>query len=171
MHLRQERPDIWDLFVNWLYRASLKDICVENKDMAEAQVRQYMMLYIHAELWAIPALQNKIMDKLRAWTTGILDWYTCDMIGHMYKHNTRGSPLRSYVVDSFLSKSSLWDADYENSRRAAQLKLQLNYGNQEFVIECYEALMQLTPKSKLRGPDSKMECTYHKHEDGQKCNK
>ena len=171
MHLPQEHPNIWDLFVNWLYRGSLKDICVENEDMVEAQVRQYVTLYSYAESWAIPALQNKIMDKLCAWTRGIWDWSTCHMIHYIYKNNPGDSPLRSYLVDSFLSKSSLWDADCKNGRRAAQLKSQLDYGNKEFVIECYEAIMQLTPKSKLRAPDSKIECTYHKHEDGARCSK
>ena len=171
MHLPQEHPKVWDLFVNWLYRGSLKDICVENEDIARNQVIQYVILYTQAEYWAIPALQNKIMDKLRAWTPGIWNWSTRYMIHCIYKNTPRHTPLRSYVVDSFLSKSSLWDADCENGRRAAQLKSHLDYGNKEFVIECYEALMQLTPKSKFRAPDSKIECTYHKHEDGKRCSK
>ena len=166
IHLPQQRQDIWDLFVNWLYRGSLKDVCVENEEIAENQLGQYILLYIQAERWAIPALQNKIMDS---WTTSVWDWSSCNVnvIHDIYKRTTRDSPLRSYVVDSFLS----WDADCENGSRAAHLKSQLNNGNGEFVIECYEALMQLTPKSKLRVPDSKTGCTYHKHEDGEECSK
>ena len=171
MHLPQQRPDIWDLFVNWLYRGSLKDICVE--DVANLQAIQYIILYTQAEDWVIPALQNKIMDKLRAWTTGIWDCFPCDcdVIQHIYERTPRDSPLRFYVVDSFLSKSSLWDADCEDGGRATRLKSQLDCGNQEFVLECYEALMQLTPKSKLRAPDRKKGCTYHKHRYGEKCSK
>ena len=53
----------------------------------------------------------------------------------------------------------------------ARLKSQLDYDNQEFVLECFEALMQFTPKSKLCAPDRKTACTYHKHEDGEECSK
>ena len=169
MHLPEQDPNIWDLFVNWLYRGSLKDICVENEDMAETQVRQYIMLYSRAEQWAIPTLQNKIMDL---WTTSDWDW-SCDVdkIHSVYKRTLRDSPLRSYVVDGFLSLGLLLNADCENGERAALLKSQLDYGNQEFVLDCFEALMQLTPKSKLRAPYGKTGCTYHKHKDGEECSK
>ena len=43
------------------------------------------MLYTQAEHWAIPALQNKIMDKLRAWTTSFWDWSPWVMIRYIYK--------------------------------------------------------------------------------------
>ncbi len=170
MRLPQHHPYIWDLFVNWLYRGSLKEICVENEDVARIQVINYVMLYIRAEDWAIPAFQNKIMDKLCAWATSIWDWFPCYVISYMYKHTPRDSPLRSYVVDSFLSQRSLWNTDCENDGQAAQLKSQVDYGNKEFVLQCFGALMQLTPKSKLRAPDKKSGCTYHKHADGEKCN-
>ena len=171
VHLPRHRADIWDPFVNWLYRGSLKDICVENEDMAKTQMRQNVNLYVQAELWAIPALQNWIMDNLRARPTSSWDWPTRKLIQRVYKYTHRDSPLRSYFVDSFLSKSSLWDAECEDGGTAARLKSQLDCGNQEFVLECYKALVQLTPKSKLRAPDRKMGCTYHKHEDGERCSK
>lgn len=171
MHLPQERPDIWELFVHWLYRGSLKNICMDNEDIARIEVNQYIVLYTRAEQWAIPALQNKIMDKLCAWTTRSSDWPPCNLIHYTYEHTPRDSPLRSYFVDSVLSKSSLWDADGEDGGGAAELKSQLDHGNQDFVLECFEALIQSTPKSKLRAPDRKTGCTYHKHEDGEKCSK
>ena len=169
MHLPNQRSESWDLFVNWLYRGSLKDISVEKGDVAENQARQYISLYIRAERWAIPTLQNKIMDKLHAWTTPSCYWFASYSILHVYEQTPKGSPLRSYLVDSFLAKSSWLEANTENGGWAARLKSQLDYGNQGFVLECMEALMQLTPKLKLRAPDRKSACTYHKHEDGKKC--
>lgn len=168
VHLPQQRAKTWDLFVNWLYRGSLKDICVENEDAAKKQAIQYIVLYTSAEKWAMPALQNKIMDKLHAWTPSIWHWFDDDVTRHAYKATPRDSPLRSYLVDCFLKDSSLLEADCE---RGTLLKLQLDYGNQEFVLECFEALMQLTPKSKLRAPNKKIACTYHKHEDEKRCSK
>ena len=171
VHLPQELSGSWDLFVNWLYRGNLKDICVENKDVATNQVILYIYLYTSAENWAIPALQNKIMDKLSAWTTSswecIPDIVT--VIRHFYKHTVKGSPLRSYLVDSFLAESSGWEVNCENDGGAVRLKSQLDYGNQEFALECFEALIHLTPRSKLRAPDTKIACTYHKHEYGKRC--
>ena len=171
VHLPEQYPDTWDLFVNWLYRGSLKDICVENEDMAKDQAILYILLYTSAEKWAIPALQNKIMDKLHAWTTSIWYWFSDCWTRLVYEATPRDSPLRCYLVDSVLAQSSLWEADYENGGRTAQLKSQLDFGNQEFVLECFEALMQLTPKAKLRAPDRKSACTYHKHKDRKKCSK
>ena len=171
VHLPEQHPDIWDLFINWLYRGSLKDINVEKVVVAVNQARQYILLYTCAEEWAIPALQNKTMDKLHAWTTPIWYWFPSYSVRHVYEDTPKGSPLRSYLVDSFLAESSCLEANAENGRWAARLKSQLDHGNQGFVLECMEALMQLTPKLKLRAPARKSACTYHKHEDGKKCSK
>ncbi len=59
MHLPQDCPDTWDLFVNWLYRSSLNDICAENKYMAKIQLRNYIILYAEA-------------DRTRSWTSYVL---------------------------------------------------------------------------------------------------
>ena len=133
--------------------------------MAKDQAILYILLYTSAEKWAIPALQNKIMDNLHAWTTTIWDCLPPKWTSHIYKYTPRGSPLRSYLVDSFLAESSLWEADCENGGRTARLKSRLKDGDGEF------ALMQLTPKEKLRAPDKKSACIYHKHEDGKNCSK
>ena len=171
VHLAQDYPEDWDLFINWLYRGSLKDICVENVDVAQSQANEYVNLYTRAEEWAIPALQNKIMDKLHAWKTSIWHCFSEFWTGYVYEATPRDSPLRSYLVDSFLTESPLWVADCDNGGRTARLKSQLDHGNQEFVLECFEALMQLTPRAKHRAPGRKSACTYHKHEDGKKCSK
>lgn len=168
VHLAQDCPEDWDLFIIWLYRGSLKDICAEDRSMAKKQAMQYVVLYTKAEECAIPALQNKIMDKLCAWSTSLWDRYPHYLTRRIYECTPRDSPLRSYFVDCFLSRSSLENAGWENGTR---LKSQLDYGNQEFVLECFEALMQLTPNAKFRAPDRKSVCTYHKHEDGEKCSK
>ena len=168
MYLPEESRYIWDLFVNWLYRGSLKDICMDGEHIANTQRSQYLMLYTRAERWAIPALQNKAIDKLRARNWSCI---SSPLIYQVYKATRRDSPLRAYVVDSFLSISSMWDADCEDVRPADLLKSQLKYGNHAFVLECYEALMQVTPKSKLRNPFGKRGCNYHKHEDEEECSK
>ena len=160
VHLPDQYPATWDLFINWLYRGKLKDICEENEDVATDQAIQYINLYTTAEHWAILALQNNIMDKLHAWEALLWGWFPSYSIHHVYEHNPNGSPLRSYLVDSFLAEGSLCGKN---------LKSELDYGNHEFAVECFEALMQLTPKSKLRAPDRKTACTYHKHENGKKC--
>ena len=169
MYLPECDPDVWDVFVNWLYRGGLKDICLQDEDMAKVQMGKYIQLYIHAEHWTIRALQNKIMDKFCAGTISSWDWSPCNVIQRIYKNTPEDSPFRCFVVDTFLLQSSLWDADCEDGGRAARLKSHLEHGNHEFVLECFEALMQLTSKSTLRAPDRETGCTYHKHEDGEKC--
>ena len=171
MYLPECDPDIWDIFVNWLYRGGLKDVCLEDGDPVKARIGQYLHLYFDAEHWTIPALQNTIMDKFCVGTISSWEWTPCNVIQRIYQSTPKDSPLRCYVVDSFLLKSSLSDADCEDGGRAARVKLHLEFGNHEFVLECYEALMQLTPKSQLREPHMKTGCKYHKHESGDECSK
>ena len=144
---------------------------MKNEYMAKVQVNGYIVIYLNAERWAIPGPQNNIMDNFRAWTIRSSDRPRDTLIGYIYKYTSRGSPLRSYVVDSFLSQSSLWDADSENDRPAARLKAQLDYDNQKFVLECFKAVMQLTSTSELLAQGIKMGYTYHKYKKGEKCSR
>ena len=140
-----------------------------DEDAAQDQAQNYIDLYLRAETWAIPELQNTIIDRLRARTTCALGWFPRTVIKKIYAGTTAGYTLRCYVVDSFISKSYFWNDDFEKGGRAAQLKLQLDYGNQVFVLECYEAIFKAAAKSKIRNPDKRVGCAYHKHKGGKKC--
>ena len=49
------------------------------------------------------------------------------------------------------------------------LKRHLDYGNQAFVLECYEALYQLGVKRSFSDLDRKVGCVYHVHKKGEGC--
>lgn len=138
----------------------------------------YAALYISAGEWEIHDLQNALMDRLRARQTCVYGYFPRDFIHKIYQKTEPQSPLRSYIVDSFLYKSVKWNeareledpvnANFILTRKRA-LKNQLDAGNQDFVLDCYEALFQLCAKSKIRDPDRKICCVYHVHGEGEGC--
>ena len=176
--LNAEDPKVFELLVIWLYRKKLNAISTTDEAAAKEESTLYIDLYLRACAWRIYELQNAVIDRLRARQTCELGWFPRNLINKIYENTNPRSPLRSYIVDSFIHKSTEWNeaSALMNSvnpiihpTRTSALKDQLDAGNQEFVLECYEALFQLCAKSKIRDPDRKTGCSYHKHEKKGKC--
>lgn len=66
LHLVDETADDVEVFINWLYRRTLSPIDQADEDIARVQAIKYVTLYLRAKVWNIHALQNDIMDCLRA---------------------------------------------------------------------------------------------------------
>ena len=175
--LRTEEPKVFELLICWLYRKKLNAIS-DNEFFAKKEAKLYVELYLKACVWEIHELQNALMDQLRFRRTCELGYFPRHTIGRVYTWTSSQSPLRSYIVDSFIYKGIEWnedggikdpiDTDFILTRQRA-LKNQLDAGNQEFVLDCYEALFQLCAKSKIRDPDRRTGCVYHTHKEGEKC--
>ena len=161
---QSDDPAFWDLFVNWLYRGNIKEISWDDEGKAQVQARLYVVLSLTAATWGIRELQNMVMDRLRERTTCELGWFPRSVIRRIYQTGEK-SPLRSYAVDSFISKSYLWNA----GERMEVLRSHLDYENNCFVIECFDAASRAASRYKIRDPDKKVGCHYHQHEDGKNC--
>lgn len=171
-------PKVFELLISWLYRKNLKPISTADEDDAKEEVELYIDLYLRACDWNMPELQNALLDRIRVRSTCEYGFFPRKLINTIYKRTQPLSPLRSYIVDSFIHKGIEWDEDggledpidaqYTLTRKRA-LTVQLEAGNQDFVLDCYEALFQLCAKSKIRDPDRKTGCVYHRHESGGKC--
>ena len=61
MFLTDENPGEFDLFMLWLYRGA--DAVPE----PEKEIDNHTRLYILADKWGLPSLQNTIIDKLAEW--------------------------------------------------------------------------------------------------------
>lgn len=137
-------PDIFSLFIDWLYRKTLPQISRNDEETAKAQVEQYVKLYLSAEEWGIADLKNLIIDTIRARKTCDMGWFPAGPIKHIYDRTESGSPLRRYIVDNFLFKSSRGKGAYifywSDSARGAELKEHLQVGNFDFVLDCYHGL-------------------------------
>ena len=174
VYLPKMNPEIFGLLVNWLYRRTLKKLSPDCEDGAMDQVALYIELYIDAEnTYNMPELQNSITDLFRARPTCSLGWFPTEEIGQIYEETSKSSPLRRYIVDTFVFKSYGWKASSNVAerfpKREDKLRAQLDAGNQQFVLDCYDALMETVSQGKIEDPNDKPRCTYHVHEEGEKC--
>ena len=176
INLCEEDPQVFELLITWLYGRKLKKISTTDEDLAKKEAALYINAYLSACEWAIYDLQNALMDRLRVRQTCEYGYFPQQAIKYIYANTESDSPLRSYIVDSFIHKGIEWNGnlpDLINSNvaltRTRALQKQLDAGNQAFALDCYEALFQLCAKSKIRDPDKKTGCVYHKHMEGEHC--
>ena len=174
--LCEEDPQVFELLISWLYGRKLKTISATDEDLAKEEAALYINAYLRACEWAIYDLQNALMDRLRVRQTCEYGYFPRHIIQHIYTNTESDSPLRSYIVDSFIHKGIEWDEDLDDPvnpnvalTRTRALQKQLDAGNQAFVLDCYEALFQLCAKSRIRDPDKKTGCVYHRHHKGEEC--
>ena len=176
--LVKEDPEAFELLLIWLYRKTLKAISTTDEEVAQREAALYISLYLRACAWKIFELQDALIDELRLRKTCEYGFFPRKLIKKIYESTKSPSPLRSYMVDSFLHKGIKWN---EGARladpvtgsliltRKRALKNQLDAGNQDFVLDCYEALFQLCARSKIRDPDRRTGCVYHRHVEAGKC--
>lgn len=159
LYLPAEDPKVFELLIGWLYRKNLNAISTTDEEVAKEEVALSVDLYLRACKWKMPELQNALMDRMRVRTTCVHGFFPRKLIKTIYESTESLSPLRSYIVDSFIYKGTQWDEDAEIEdpidehfflTRKSALRTQLDAGNQEFVLDCYEALFQLCAKSKIR---------------------
>lgn len=177
LSLPTDDPIVLELLITWLYRKKLNAISTIDA-LGKEEATLYVDLYLRAGVWEIHDLQNALVDRLRTRQTCVYGFFPRKLIHKIYEETEPQSPLRSYIVDSFLYKSVEWNearglSDPINAyiilTRKRALENQLDAGNQDFVLDCYEALFQLCAKSKIRDPDRKTGCVYHTHKEGGGC--
>ena len=173
--LRAEDPKVFELLISWLYRKKLNALSTVD-EAAKEQATLYIDLYLRACAWEMRELQNAIMDRLRA--RQICVDGSRKLIKKIYEGTEPQSPLRSYLVDSFIYKGIEWNEDARLAdlisedlflTRKRALKIQLDAGNHDLVLDCYEALFQLCAKSRIRDPFERTGCVYHNYKGGETC--
>lgn len=169
IYLADYDPIVFELFVNWLYRKTLPALDEHSEVRAKEQVGHYITLYLMAESWSIAPLKNLIIDTIKARQTCNNGWFPTDLIKRIYAATPKGSPFRRYIVDYFLFKTST--SVWGEAELAKALKKQVDAGNVEFLLECYEGLFLMAYKSKMRNrdPGRRGRCFYHEHGVGVSC--
>ena len=173
--LLAESPKAFELLIVWLYRKTLKAISTIDPKVGMKEVLLYFHLYCRADVWKMDELQNALMDRLRARRSREYELFSPKLIKTIYENTQSHSPLRSYFIDSFIFEGIGMsdDPDVEDpikgsfiGTRKDALAAQLAAGNHAFILDCYEALFQLCAKSKIRDPDRRTGCAYHRHVGG-----
>ena len=165
LYLTEYDPIAFELFVDWLYRGSLKKISVDLATSAGVSNRSYLLdLYYVAEAWGLFELKNLVTDRMRTWKWGS-DCFGPAMLHKLYNSTTDKSPLRRFMVDHFLFASAVWNGE----KRIRSVEEHLKYGNNRFVMDCFEATYAAYAKTKYRDPEKRPACAYHIHKDGRSC--
>lgn len=93
MHLPDKHVALFELFVRWLYGATLCTPTTEN-------VSHYVELYILGETFCIESLKNHSMDLIRLGYR-IRNWrWGPDIISMIYDNTSANSPLRDFFFDA-----------------------------------------------------------------------
>lgn len=109
--LVDEDPKVFELLMSWLYRKNLRAISTTDEEVAKGEVALYIDMYLRACAWDIQDLQNALMNRLRVRETCRYGYFPRDLIKKIYQKTEPQSPLRSYIVDSFLFKGIQWNAE------------------------------------------------------------
>ena len=156
-------PTLFEMLIQWLYRGTLPAVNMDDESIAKHQVTNLVNLYLKAQVLAMPALLDAIIDRLRARETCRLGWFPSNLIKLIYQSSGTHLPLRRYIVNSFLYKTSQWvdDDDDDDDSLDEALRDQLDAGNTEFVRECYIALYKKCKNIVFEDPNKEPERTYH----------
>lgn len=170
-------PDVgvktFKLFQTWLCNGTLKKLdydtdTQDNSDKdAKATMLEYFDLYFEATEWKIQDLENTIMDRFRERYKCEDGYFPCFLIRKVYDGTEPGSPLRRYIVDSYVYKNGGWDPDTQ----AQSFHRHSEKGNNDFLFDCYRASLVLAEDNVVDADchDGTPGCKYHQHRDGQTC--
>ena len=160
-------PVAFELFIDWLYRGSIKKIPVDLETSAGVSNRSHILdLCCIAEAWDLLDLENLVTDRMRTWK-----WtpscFSVAAIQKIYVSTLAKSPLRRILVDHFLYAI----VSCVGERLTSHIEVHLRNGNNLFVADCFEATYAAYAKTKLRDPQKRPKCAYHVHKDGRSCDK
>ncbi|CAF9938559.1 hypothetical protein IMSHALPRED_000846 [Imshaugia aleurites] len=172
LNLPAEDPKVFELLISWLYRKTLNAISTIDEEVAKEEVALYIDLYLRACEWKMEELQNALMDRVRVRTTCEHGYFPRKLI----KKNLRENNIA--VTSPLLHRQQLHPQGASNGNghgietRQCLLKLQLDAGQPRLRARLLrKRCSSAAPKSKIRNPDRRSRCVYHKHGDGGKCHR
>jgi len=175
LYLPDDDAEVFQLFHTWLYSQKLKPIvkrCKENGSTFEddhiGSTELYFNLYYMAEARNLHSLQNLTMDRLRqyyATENRISGSERCEQV---YQRTKPGSPLRSLMVQQFLSIYTEKKQTSETAAKTLCARLQMKKG-ETFMVDVFEAVRRRFSKRAWPFPNDENGCVFHYHEIGQVC--
>ncbi len=175
LYLQDDDAEVFQLFHTWLYFQKLKPIvkrCKEKggtfEDDHVGSTDLYFNLYFMAEARELHSLQNLTMDRLRQYYASenrICGSERCDQV---YQKTKPGSPLRSLMVQQFLSIYTERKHTSEIAAKALCARLQMKKGK-TFMVDMFEIMRRRFGKRVWPSPTDGEGCHFHHHDLGQKC--
>ena len=160
IYLKDEPVEPLELFLEWLYRGSIRPMSAGAKFFGGCGHGE---LYVLAGKWKMKNIQNLVMDCLLSWCRehdGRID----DVgIRTVFDSTPPSSPLRHFVVRQaahFLSTSD-WAVEEDEWRKL--LDIGGGFGFQ--VMK----LVRDPSRRKIKSPGDQQNCHFHSHVDGGQC--
>lgn len=156
--LSEDDPEIFELFVNFIYHQQLKSDIEPN---SHPDFPQLISLYILADKLQVAKLKNAVMDALHAKRDEGHIAPSPILVKEAYKNTTEGSLLRKYLVDIWAYTAvsivhGIWESieNYSGEFLFDLAKLQTERLHQSFPTTA---------------PWKRSMCAYHEHITGFPC--
>ncbi|RDW92789.1 BTB/POZ domain-containing protein [Aspergillus mulundensis] len=108
VQLPEEDPEVFDIFVHWVYCGKLPFSIDEHTGDIDAEYMELAKAYVFGEKLLSPEFQDRVVDVVveksradrnhRHWMESCLGM---DVVRYVYGHTLEGTPLRKLVVDIF----------------------------------------------------------------------
>ena len=156
LFVANEKPAVFEAFANWLYHRTLPGIDVYGPEglespgpvcPSEEEAILAIELYIMAEQWGVPHLKDDLMGHMKKWDCVTQYQQTCHLIPLIYCQTPEESPLRLFMANLFLLRTTLVDQRVIATYLRGLLEQD---GNHQFVIDCFQCLYNECGKTGLK---------------------
>ncbi|PQE12671.1 BTB POZ domain-containing protein [Rutstroemia sp. NJR-2017a BBW] len=173
MDLPEDEPDIFSIFVHWVYRGSVPPItCQKNLD-------DLLSLYIFAEKLCLNELCNRTLDEIQGSAEGlekVVFKFGVVQMRKIWENTAPDSPLRTWSVYATLWLCCKFDAKIEEDRPIARAVLVQLWDVFKDHCDFYERFfVQVGKHSESNLPRNAFElndwvvCAFHRHAEGEQC--
>ncbi len=167
--LPEESVESFELFVGWLYGASVRSIPSEDDFLV------YLELAILARNLCLEQLQNETMDKILGFYRLYPTKVTAEVIGFIYEKTSAGDPLRTLTI-----RCAAWPAASSRPNAVNPFDsndLDLLAGGGEAAVDfatwlakCHKCRIGSGARGlETMDPVSKSNCSYHTHNSTPAC--
>lgn len=160
LHLKDESVEALELFLEWVYRGSIRPMPAGTKVFGGCGHGE---LYMLAGKWKLENLQNLVMDSLLDWCREHDGRIDVKGILIIFDKPAIALPLRQFAVRQsahFLSISD-WLADEDEWRKLIDI-------GGDFGFEVMKTLRDPS-RRKIKSPGDQPDCDFHNHAGGKRC--
>ncbi|CAL3961981.1 hypothetical protein PZA11_000724 [Diplocarpon coronariae] len=171
LYLPEDSPDVFVLFVEWLYRDTVRD-CISPWEFFSLH-----NFYIFAEKICEQHLANLIIDAIRGTLHSYTPTFVPALTGYIYARTAEKSPLRKLSLQHFVWSS--WALDDDTSSRnhiPGRKSLERFYSilarDEDLFVDFFGAINRSQRKGtrdSVEDPSRVAGCAYHTHTTDEHC--